>query len=105
MKKLLLITLLVNSLVVLAQKQLAFVANGGKFEYDVEVFQDKATIGVIDLATKTYKTLDTIQVESVQAIDLSSDFDGQLYVAAQDSIISYFYDILEYHVHCENICI
>ena len=92
MKKLLIIMVLTNAFIGLSQKQLAFVANGGKFEFGVETYQDRATIGVIDLQAKTYTTLDTIQVESVQAIDLSTYNDGKLFVAAQDSIVSYFYD-------------
>lgn len=92
MKKTLLITLLANTLFALAQTPHVFVANGGKFEHGVDVYEDRATIGVFDTYNKEYRVLDTINVESVQSIVFGSEYDGVLFVAAQDSIVSYFYD-------------
>lgn len=70
----------------------AFVAVGGKFEFGVTEFQDRATLGVVDVASNAYTLLATIEVESVQKVALSSDFGGDVYVAAQDSIVGYSYD-------------
>lgn len=90
MKKL--ITLLMLALVASTYAQnKAFVAVGGKFEFGVTEFQDRATLGVVDIYTNTYTLLATIEAESVQKVGLSSDQGGDIYVAAQDSIVAFSY--------------
>jgi hypothetical protein len=92
MKKILLTCFSLSSMMIFAQTPHKIVACGGKFEYNVTQYQDKATIGTIlseNGNTPIYVPFDTIQVESVQKIAVSSIEDGYIFLAAQDSIIQY----------------
>lgn len=92
MKKILLITFIALNAIANAQQKLGIVACGGKFEFNVPAYEDRATIGTINFATKEYKVFDTIQVESVQKVVLSEKADGMIFLAAQDSILQYQYN-------------
>jgi hypothetical protein len=90
MKKTILSLMLASVSLVFAQGPVHFVACGGKFEYNVTQYQDRASIGYLNMTDKSYVPLDYIQVESVQEIASSGEQNAPLFLAAQDSIIKYF---------------
>lgn len=90
MKKTITSLMLASVSLVFAQGPVHFVACGGKFEFGVTQYQDRASIGYINMTDKSYVPLDYIQVESVQEIASSGEQNAPLFLAAQDSIIKYF---------------